>query len=202
LARFHTYSHLKDFSIHESTIKSVNNIVASGEIAELSAERVWSETLRALKSPNPNIYFEKVVSLNLKSPFFEHLNTFTCDSHKDPEIRWSELQINNNYNLGKNLPIPNNYKIASDVLSNISEISIESKDHDLIPILIKSSFKRNKQLIDKLIMLPNLKENKNFISDLAYEIQNTDLSFLSKISKEQIDAEKTKIYSDIIFKCK
>jgi hypothetical protein len=51
-------------------------------------------------------------------------------------------------------------------------------------------------------MLPNLKENKNFISDLAYEIQNTDLSFLSKISKEQIDAEKTKIYSDIIFKCK
>ena len=112
------------------------------------------------------------------------------------------VQERPHYNLGKNLPIPNNYKIASDVLCNISEISIESKDHDLIPILIKSSFKRNKELIDKLIMLPNLKENKNFISDLAYEIQNTDLSFLSKISKEQIDAEKTKIYSDIIFKCK
>jgi len=202
LARFHTYNHLKDFTIHPSTIKSVNKIISSGEIAELSPDRVWSETLRALKSSNPNIYFEKIISLGLKDPFFKHLNTALCDSHEDHEIRWSELQINNNFELGQELPISNQCKIATDVLKSISKINMETKEADLLSILIQSNFKRNKGLIDKLVILPNLKESKNLILKLADEIKNTDFSFLSEVSKEKIELEKTKIYSEIILKCK
>jgi aromatic ring-opening dioxygenase LigB subunit len=51
-------------------------------------------------------------------------------------------------------------------------------------------------------MLPNLKECKDYILKLANEIQNTDFSFLSNIQKEKIDEEKTKMYQEIIIKCK
>ena len=202
LARFHTYDHLKDFNIDEATIKSVHNIVANGEISELSPDRVWSETSRALKSNNPTIYFEKIISLNLQDPFFEDLNNPFCDSYEEEEIRWSELQINNNFNLGKNLPIPSGYKNASEMLRNISRINTKISEDDLISILISSNFKRNKKIIDKLIMLPNLKENKDYISNLVNKIQITDFSYLANMPKEKIREEKSKIYKQIIYTCK
>ena len=75
-------------------------------------------------------------------------------------------------------------------------------EKNLVSILIKANFKRNKEIIDKLAMLPNLKECKDYILKLANEIQNTDFSFLSNIQKEKIDEEKTKMYQEIIIKCK
>ena len=50
LARFHTYEHLKDFKIDSITIKLIKAIVDSGEIANLSTDRVWVETELAIKS--------------------------------------------------------------------------------------------------------------------------------------------------------
>ena len=58
LARFHTYEHLKDFTIDETTEKMLEEIVSSGEIANLSSDRIWAETERALTSENPNIFFD------------------------------------------------------------------------------------------------------------------------------------------------
>ena len=202
LARFHTYDHLKDFNIDEATIKSVHNIVANGEISELSPDRVWSETSRALKSNNPTIYFEKIISLNLQDPFFEDLNNPFCDSYEEEEIRWSELQINNNFNLGKNLPIPNEFKNASSVLKNISKITDNTKEEDLISTIKGSHFIRNEEIISKLCTLPNLKENKEFVLRIKKEIKNTNFSFLSDTPNEKVEAEKIKIYEEIIHKCK
>tara|TARA_B100001250_G_scaffold414430_1_gene452780 strand:+ start:3812 stop:4831 length:1020 start_codon:yes stop_codon:yes gene_type:complete len=202
LARFHTYDHLKNFTIDKLTIKSVNNIVSNGEIAKLSSDRVWSETSRALKSNNPSIYFEKIISLNLQDPFFKNLNNPFCDSHEQEEIRWSELQINNDFDLGGNLPIPNGHKNISEILRNISRINANMGEDDLISILISSNFRRNKEIIDKLIMLPNLKDTKDYISKLASKIKIADFSFLTDMPKEKIRAEKSKIYKQIIHKCK
>ena len=202
LARFYTYDHLKDFIIDDETFNSIKKIITSGEIAKLSPDRVWSETSRALNSSNPNLYFEKIILLNLLDPFFNNLVMPNCDSHSDQEIRWSELQINNNFNLGKNLPIPSGYKNASEVLRNISRINTKISEDDLISILISSNFKRNKKIIDKLIMLPNLKENKDYISNLVNKIQITDFSYLANMPKEKIREEKSKIYKQVIYTCK
>ena len=75
-------------------------------------------------------------------------------------------------------------------------------EKNLVSILIKVNFKRNKEIIYKLATLPNLKECKDYILKLANEIQNTDFSFLSDIQREKVDEEKTKIYQEIIIKCK
>ena len=62
-------------------------------------------------------------------------------------------------------------------------------------------------MINKIVAIQGDDPSKlNPISDttifLANEIQNTDFSFLSNIQKEKIDEEKTKMYQEIIIKCK
>ena len=157
--------------------------------------------MRAINSSNPNNYFEKIISFNLKEPYFSNLEIYQCDTHKNYLVRWSELQINNNFSLGKNLPIPNEYKNASSLLENLSKIS-KTDDENIINIAKKINFTRDSNLITMLCTLPNIAANKNFILKLVNELQNTDFSQLSQYSNEKIEEEKTKIYKTIINKCK
>ena len=113
LARFYSYKHLTEFNIDESTIKEVEKIVTSGEIANLSSNRIWSETERALNSDHPSSFFEKIITLNLCDPFFNELNQPICESQNNKVVRWAELQINNNFALGKN----NMYFDANDIVN-------------------------------------------------------------------------------------
>ena len=202
LARFYTYDHLKEFVIDNETLNGIKRIISSGEIAELSPERVWSETSRALKSSNPNLYFEKIISLGLLDPFFSKLKVPDCDNHVDQEIRWSELQINNNFDLGQNLPVPNGCANASSVLKNISKMTQKSLEEDLLSVIKNSHFIRNEETITKLCTLPNLEKNRDYILKIVKEIKNTDFSFLSDTPNEKVEAEKIKIYKKIIHKCK
>ena len=91
LARFHTYEHLNDFAIDEETSNLIRKIVASGEIASLSANRIWAETQRSLGSSDPNIYFEVLLRFNLHIPHLENLKNFACNSSKDIHVRWLSL---------------------------------------------------------------------------------------------------------------
>ena len=47
-----------------------------------------------------------------------------------------------------------------------------------------------------------IKENKEFVLRIKEEIKNTDFSFLSDTANEKVEAEKIKIYEEIIHKCK
>ena len=125
-----------------------------------------------------------------------------CDDHPDQEIRWSELQINNNFDLGQNLPVPNGCVNASNILKNISKITQNSSEENLLSFIKNSHFIRNEETITKLCTLPNLEKNKDYILKIAKETQNTDFSFLSDTSHEKVEAEKIKIYKKIIHKCK
>lgn len=57
IARFSARFHHLGFSIAPETQTLMKQLVDSGEIAHLVAERVWKETSRALLEANPEIYF-------------------------------------------------------------------------------------------------------------------------------------------------
>jgi tRNA nucleotidyltransferase (CCA-adding enzyme) len=57
VARFAARFHLLGFTVAESTLKLMANIVASGELAAVSPERIWQETEKALKSDAPQTFF-------------------------------------------------------------------------------------------------------------------------------------------------
>jgi len=198
LARFFSYSHLEDFDIDEATIKCIEKIVSSKEIADISSDRVWSETERALSNSSPSKYFEKIISLNLLDPYFSKLTKSSCNSHSDKTLRWAELQINNDFELGSKLPLPNDFKNIVEVSKNALKLNEDISQDDLILLIDKINFVRNFELINQLISLPHFSDNKDFISKLAKKIKSTDFSHLSNVSKENIEEEKIKIYKEII----
>ena len=72
----------------------------------------------------------------------------------------------------------------------------------MISTIKNSHFIRNEEIIIKLCTLPNLKENKDFVLKILKEIKNTDFSILSDTPNEKVEAEKIKIYKEIIHKYK
>ncbi|ARJ42398.1 multifunctional CCA tRNA nucleotidyl transferase/2'3'-cyclic phosphodiesterase/2'nucleotidase/phosphatase [Pantoea alhagi] len=58
VARFAArYAHLS-FRIADETMALMRAMAAGGELAHLTAERVWKETENALSTPNPHVYFQ------------------------------------------------------------------------------------------------------------------------------------------------
>ena len=136
--------------------------------------------------------------MNLLDPYFIKLTKSSCDSHNDKILRWAELQINNNFELGSELPLPNDFKNIVEVCKSVLELNKDIDQDDLILLIDKINFVRNFDLINELISLPHFNDNKDFVSQLANKIKTTDFSYLSNVSKENIEEEKIKIYKEII----
>ncbi len=200
LARFHTYEHLIDFAIDGETADLLRKIVASGEIASLSANRIWAETQRSLGSSNPNIYFEVLLRFNLHIPHLENLKNFSCNSSKDIHVRWCELQANNDFVINGKLPVPNDFINAAETLKKLLSIKINSVDEELIDVLNNVAFERNEELIRKLVLLPHLENTNKFILKLLDNIKETDFSSLAEVANEQIKEEKFKLLEEVIKK--
>ena len=201
LARFHTYKHLSDFEITKDTKKLISEIVDSGEIAKLSPNRIWTETERALSSSNPNIYFKILLEYNLQKPYLDGLQSSLCDSGENIQVRWAELQINNNFVLGENLPIPNTFSNASKTLRMLSNIKLDSKENELLKALQEINFERNDILIESLVKLPHFEDTKQLILKLLSGMKETNFSVLANIPKEQIEEEKFKLLIKVIKNC-
>lgn len=200
LARFHTYEHLNDFAIDGETADLLRKIVASGEIASLSANRIWAETQRSLGSSNPNIYFEVLLRFNLHIPHLENLKNFACNSSKDIHVRWCELQANNDFVINDKLPVPNDFINAAETLKKLLSIKINSVDEELIDVLNNVAFERNEELIRELVLLPHLENTNKFILKLLDNIKETDFSSLAEVANEQIKEEKFKLLKEVIKK--
>ena len=200
LARFHTYEHLNDFAIDGETANLLRKIVASGEIASLSANRIWAETQRSLGSSNPNIYFEVLLRFNLHIPHLENLKNFACNSSKDIHVRWCELQANNDFVISEKLPVPNDFINAAETLKKLLSIKINSVDEELIDVLNNVAFERNEELIRELVLLPHLENTNKFILKLLDNIKETDFSSLAEVANEQIKEEKFKLLKEVIKK--
>ena len=198
LARFKTYDHLKDFTINANTEKLLNKIVESGEINILSENRIWAETERALSSNNPNIFFETLLRFGMHIFHFKGLDKTKCDSSNTPSVRWAELQINNNFVLGQNLPVPNNYQNAAKILEKLSVVEGDASYKNILMVIQNIRFVQNEELIRDIILLPNLKKTKNLILRLLETIKETDFSVLSQVPKEHIEEEKIKLHDQII----
>ncbi len=201
LARFHTYEHLNNFEITEETKKLINEIVDSGEIAKLSPNRIWTETERALSSSNPDIYFKILLKYNLQKPYLDGLESSSCDSNDNIQVRWAELQMNNNFILGEDLPIPNIFSNAAKALRMLSNIKLDSKENELLKALQEISFERNSILIESLVELPHLKDTKQLILKLLSGMKETNFSVLANVPKEQIEEEKFKLLIKVIKNC-
>lgn len=69
-ARFHTF----DFKIAPETVQLMQAMANSGELENLTAERVWLETQKAFATDNPHIYFEVLRNVGALSVLFPEVD--------------------------------------------------------------------------------------------------------------------------------
>ena len=80
-------------------------------------------------------------------------------------------------------------KMTDELQRELSEreLNKDINQDDLILLIDKINFVRNFDLINELITLPHFNDNKDFVSQLANKIKTTDFSYLSNVSKENIE---------------
>ena len=74
VARFAARYAQYGFQVADETIQLMQQIVNSGELQSLSAERVWKETERSLQEPNPEVFFETLKSCGALKTWFSELD--------------------------------------------------------------------------------------------------------------------------------
>lgn len=73
VARFQAKLKHLGFSIASETLALMQDMVKNGELTQLSSERVWQETLKALKTDSPEVYFETLNQVNALPIAFPHI---------------------------------------------------------------------------------------------------------------------------------
>ncbi|RUO60501.1 hypothetical protein [Pseudidiomarina insulisalsae] len=73
-ARFAARFAADGFTIAEETLGLMQDISASGELETLANERVWQETVKALSTTSPAVYFEVLAAAGALEPWFAELH--------------------------------------------------------------------------------------------------------------------------------
>ena len=84
VARFAAKFHHLGFSIAEETQQLMKHIVTTREILELSPERIWQETQKALSMPSPEQYFLVLQKANALSQTHANINDVFSDPNVQP----------------------------------------------------------------------------------------------------------------------
>ncbi|WP_169767673.1 multifunctional CCA addition/repair protein [Enterobacteriaceae endosymbiont of Donacia proxima] len=74
VARFAAKLNYLNFKIHDSTLKLMKIMSNSGELSYLKPERIWKETYNALRSKDPQIYFQILKKCNALSSILPEIN--------------------------------------------------------------------------------------------------------------------------------
>ena len=87
VARFAARFARQGFSIADETMQLMHDMVRTGELQEISAERIWEETLRALATDSPGVFFSTLHRLQaLEQVFGEVGCAFSVESARNSAL--------------------------------------------------------------------------------------------------------------------
>lgn len=93
LARFASRYAPLGFTVDESTTKLTSQMKAAGELSHLVAERVWSETSKALTQVWSDIYFDTLYQLNVLDVIMPKLYQASNDNPSQWQLMLSSLRM-------------------------------------------------------------------------------------------------------------
>lgn len=73
VARFYSRYYDLGFSIANETLELMRKLVKSGELAHLSAERIWQESSRAMMQSSPQVYWHQLYEIGALADYFAPL---------------------------------------------------------------------------------------------------------------------------------
>ena len=196
-ARFKAYERLHDFNLHEETEVYFEKIVASSELKDLSRERVWMETKKALENKFSNEFFKAVLDYHLTDPWFVGLKSISCDGNL-PELKWADMQRINNFQLCALLPTPNSFLRIQESLNLVMDlIACESKSEKL-KLLEKINVHRNYEILMHFKQYDSLEEHWSYLEKIFKLVMTIDFSVLASVDASKVSHQKQLLYYEAL----
>ncbi|HCN18030.1 MULTISPECIES: tRNA nucleotidyltransferase [Psychrobacter] len=80
-ARFYSRYYDLGFTIADETLTLMRQLVSSGELTHLSAERIWQESSRATMQLSPHVYWQQLFSIGALTEYFAPLHHTWDNDH-------------------------------------------------------------------------------------------------------------------------
>ena len=197
-AKFKTYPHLADFALDKTTEESIRSIGKSNELNHLSADRIWMELRTALSSPRSANFFSSLVALGLTDPWFSKISSFDVDESNSPQLKWVELELQNNFSLHESLELPKEFIDLTNLSFQLAAVDIEENQENLIDKLEKINFHRNQKEVEEIIKLKFFENKRDYLIKLKDNILSKDFSILGEAPKEDMMKIKKGLYIESI----
>ena len=197
-AKFKTYPHLANFSLDKITEESIKNIGKADELSHLSADRIWMELKTALSSSKSSNFFLTLVSLGLTDPWFSKISSFEIDESNSPQLKWVELELQNNFLLHKSLELPKEFLELTNLSFQLAAVDIEENQENLIDKLEKINLHRNQKAVEEIIKLKFFENKRDYLIKLKDNILSKDFSILGEAPKEDMMEIKKELYIESI----
>jgi tRNA nucleotidyltransferase/poly(A) polymerase len=196
-ARFKSYKQLNDFDLHEETKVLFGKIVASTELKDLSPERVWMETKKALENNFSDKFFKTLIKYHLTDPWFKNLKSVSCDGDL-PELKWADMQRINCFQLSASLPIPNSYIKVIDSLKQVINFIESSNKSEKLRLLEKMNVRRNYEILMHCKQYESLNERQDYLEKIFKSVMAIDFSVLANLSESEVSNQKQLLYYEAL----
>ena len=197
-AKFKTYPHLANFSLDKITEESIKNIGKADELGHLSADRIWMELKTALSSSKSSNFFSTLVSLGLTDPWFSKISSFEIDESNSPQLKWVELELQNNFLLHKSLELPKEFLELTNLSFQLATLDIKGNQANQIEKLEKINLHRNQKAVEEIIKLKFFENKRDYLIKLKDNILSKDFSILGEAPKEDMMKMKKDLYIESI----
>ena len=196
-ARFKAYERLHDFNLHEETEVYFEKIVASSELKDLSRERVWMETKKALENKFSNEFFKAVLDYHLTDPWFVGLKSISCDGNL-PEFKWADMQRINNFQLCASLPIPNSFLRIQESLNLVMDLIALDNKSEKLKLLEKINVHRNYEILMHFKQYDSLEEHWSYLEKIFKLVMTIDFSVLASVDASKVSHQKQLLYYEAL----
>ena len=196
-ARFKSYEQLSNFNLHEETNIHFSNIAASKELKELSPERVWMETKKALENKHSEEFFKAIKKYQLTNPWFEGLKNISCDGDL-PELKWADIQRVNGFQLSNSLPTPKIFQRMQESLRLVLDLIACKNKIEKFNLVEKMNIHRNYKIFQSMNKYSCLKEHQNYLDKVFQSVMEIDFSSLSAIDGSEVSHQKQLLYYEAL----
>jgi len=196
-ARFKSYKQLHDFDLNEETKVLFSKIVASTELKDLSPERVWMETKKALENNFSDQFFKTLIKYHLTDPWFKNLKSVSCDGDL-PELKWADMQRINCFQLSASLPIPNSYIKALESLKQVMNFIESNNKSEKLRLLEKMNVRRNYEILMHFKQYESLNEHQDYLEKIFKLVMAIDFSVLANLSESEVSNQKQLLYHETL----
>ena len=185
VARF--YAQFEGFEIHPETKNALLKIAKSGEIKELSRDRVWVETGKSLNF-NFQKFLQVIKEFNLESPWFDELEVIPTITSNNPNIKWCQTSESNNFKFADKLLKSNSIKQTLNIWFKISKFDISSNINKKVDFFFSIASKNYEKDVNEVLKsFPHLKA---YCSKILSNYASVNFEYLQDLSSNEIAKAK------------